>query len=191
MFARSTSIPRPRASVAIRIRFSKALKAEYRAVLNGKSVDLPKDMKAIRRTVLVGQDQSECREMEICKRRAIYPTQWHEQQTSRRRRPVQAKVNEKKTARGPGTNLKEFQSFKQLVQFSVLSRFVQLHKVLLESVQGQLRFIVNEDFEGLVVADKLKGGMKVETRHTFATNFLHVTLISLVRVALNIMTCLL
>ena len=62
--------------------------------------------------------------------------------------------------------------------------------MLLESVQGQLRFVVNEDFEGLVVADKLKGGMQVKTRHTFAMNFLHVTRISLARVALNIMTCL-
>ena len=51
--------------------------------------------------------------------------------------------------RGLETNLVEFQSVEQLVQLPVLSDFVQLHEVLLESMQGQLRLIVNEYFERL------------------------------------------
>ena len=42
MFTRSTSIPRPKISVATRIRFSKALNAEYRLILNGTVSEQPK-----------------------------------------------------------------------------------------------------------------------------------------------------
>ena len=59
------------------------------------------------------------------------------------------RFSESETNQGPGTNLVEFQSVKQFVQFSVFSHFIQPDEVLLESVQCQLCFIINKNFEWL------------------------------------------
>jgi len=102
-----------------------------------------------------------------------------------------AKVQQRVSIQRSRTNLVEFQSVKQLVQLPVFPNFVHLHEVLLESVQGQLRFIIDKDFERLEERQISKGKVDQWTaRHTLAMNFLHVTRISLARVALNIMTCL-
>jgi len=100
-----------------------------------------------------------------------------------------AKFNNRVKIQRSRANLVEFQSVKQLVQLPVFPNFIHPHEVLLESVQGQLRFIVDKDFERLEERQISKGKVDQRTaRHTLTMNFLHVTRISLARVALNIMT---
>ena len=60
--------------------------------------------------------------------------------------------------------------------------------MLLQAVQCQLRFIINEDLQRLQRVSENTEGKCVP--RTFAMNFLHVTLISFDSVALNIITCL-
>ena len=86
-------------------------------------------------------------------------------------------------------NLIELQSVEQLIQLPVLADFVKFNVMLLETMESQLRLIVDENLQGLQ-ADMSGSDMVKKTLLTFAMNFLHVTRISFANVALNIMTCL-
>lgn len=62
--------------------------------------------------------------------------------------------------------------------------------MLLEAVKGELRLVVDKNFKGLHKSSIRTGGIYKWKSPTLAMNFLHVSLISLAKVALNIMTCL-
>ena len=51
---------------------------------------------------------------------------------------------------GRGTHLIEVKGVQKLVQLPVLANLLQLHVVLLETVESELRFVVNEDLQGLM-----------------------------------------
>ena len=89
------------------------------------------------------------------------------------------------------TNLIELQSVQKLVELPVLAGLLELDVVLLETVESELRFVVNKDFKRLK-SREYEHDTRTRTRQTrtLAMNFLQVTRISFESVALNIMTCL-
>lgn len=89
----------------------------------------------------------------------------------------------------PGANLVELECVEELVQLPVFADLLELHVVLLETMQRELRLIVDEDLERLQGLSET-GTSSEAVEPTLAMNFLHVIRMSLARVALNIMTCL-
>ncbi len=62
--------------------------------------------------------------------------------------------------------------------------------MLLETVESELRLVVDEDLQRLKYEGQWMSTDLQEMALTFAMNFLHVIRISFARVAENIMTCL-
>ena len=87
---------------------------------------------------------------------------------------------------GRRTNLVELEVVEQVVELSVLLLLLKLEEVLLQSVQGKLGLVVDVNLEGLPSVTRLCHFPRL----TLCMNFLHVTRMSLDRVAENIMTCL-
>ncbi len=89
----------------------------------------------------------------------------------------------------PPANLVKLERVEQLVQLPVFADLLELHVVLLQTVQRELCLIVDEDLERLQRLSETDTTSEV-MEPTLAMNFLHVIRMSLARVALNIMTCL-
>jgi len=83
-------------------------------------------------------------------------------------------------------DLVELEVVEQVVELAVLLLLLELEEVLLQTVQGELGLVVDVDLEGLTSVHVSKADVPL----TLCMNFLHVTRISLDRVAENIMTCL-
>lgn len=51
----------------------------------------------------------------------------------------------------------EFKGVKEVVEFAVLLGFGEADEVLLQAVQGQLRFVVDVNLEGLTLEELIRG----------------------------------
>jgi hypothetical protein len=142
---RSTSIPRPKMSVATRIRFSNDLNWENREILLVSCMQL-----ATEQDLPFGLGQTR---VDADRREVAFLQQGVELSSTSDRLDKDTNLDVSYTPQiCSKAHLVELELVEEVVEFSVLLLLLELEEVLLKSVQGQLGLVVNVDFKRLQLA---------------------------------------
>jgi len=132
MLTRSTSIPRPKISVATRILFSKFLNSLYLEILLNSSVSKAYNL-AVNDHVPFLLSQAR---VHGDAREATLPEQL-------------VQFDSTSNTLDENDDLVKIERVEEVVQLAVLLSLLKSEKVLLETVESELRLVVDEDLKGL------------------------------------------